>query len=198
MTFEEKENDFKMAVFAFSEYKSIWQEFFDYWSEPNKSRSKMKWELEKTWDLNRRLKRWANNNFGFDKKEEPKPRPVVFNQFLTRSLPVPTQKEISEPDMWEWIKEEKNNKNLDLMFIPFMFYAFLESKKLITLTKENKLDAISLRRTQISKEITAKTMTLEYSSKFEKMVKDKQLTAQEKENLTVLAKRFALIEYLKR
>ena len=35
--------------------------FFDYWSEPNKSRTKMRWELERTWDLRLRIARWANN-----------------------------------------------------------------------------------------------------------------------------------------
>ena len=38
------------------------EEFADYWTEPNKSQSKMRYELERTWDLSRRLKRWASNN----------------------------------------------------------------------------------------------------------------------------------------
>ena len=33
--------------------------FFDYWTEPNKSRTKMRFELEKTWELGRRLATWA-------------------------------------------------------------------------------------------------------------------------------------------
>ena len=38
--------------------------FYDYWREPNKSNSKMKWETERTWKLELRLSRWSNNNFG--------------------------------------------------------------------------------------------------------------------------------------
>jgi len=38
-------------------------DFYSYWTEPNKSKTKMRWELEKTWDLNLRLKKWASNNF---------------------------------------------------------------------------------------------------------------------------------------
>lgn len=38
------------------------REFFDYWSEPNKSGSKLRFEQEKTWDLSRRLARWSNHN----------------------------------------------------------------------------------------------------------------------------------------
>tara|TARA_R110001583_G_scaffold8915_1_gene42079 strand:- start:3999 stop:4622 length:624 start_codon:yes stop_codon:yes gene_type:complete len=39
------------------------KEFFDYWSEPTKSKSnpKMRFELEKTWLLDARVKRWMNN-----------------------------------------------------------------------------------------------------------------------------------------
>ena len=48
-----------------NEYPSdMLNNFFEYWSEPNKSKSRMKYESEKTWDLSRRLKRWSNNNFG--------------------------------------------------------------------------------------------------------------------------------------
>ena len=34
--------------------------FWEYWSEPNKSKTKMRYELQPTWDLERRLKTWAN------------------------------------------------------------------------------------------------------------------------------------------
>lgn len=43
--------------------KEMLREFYDYWSEPNKSKTKMRFESEKTWDVGRRLKRWSNNNF---------------------------------------------------------------------------------------------------------------------------------------
>ena len=50
--------------------------FLSYWTEPNKSKTYMRWELEKTWDLNLRLKRWQNNNKnwnkGFNAKERKK------------------------------------------------------------------------------------------------------------------------------
>jgi len=42
--------------------------FKKYWTESNKSGTKMRFELEKTWDTKRRLDRWAKNNF--NKKEE--------------------------------------------------------------------------------------------------------------------------------
>ena len=55
------EQEFKDLVFSFTDYtKEMLTEFFDYWSEPNK-KGKMRWELEKTWDVSRRLKRWFDN-----------------------------------------------------------------------------------------------------------------------------------------
>lgn len=44
------------------------REFFDYWSEPNKSHSKMRFEQERTWDLSRRLQTWEKRSRnGFSK-----------------------------------------------------------------------------------------------------------------------------------
>lgn len=40
--------------------KEMIRAFFDYWSELNKSETKMRYELEKTWELPRRLVTWAN------------------------------------------------------------------------------------------------------------------------------------------
>jgi hypothetical protein len=45
------------VIFPFGMLK----QFYEYWSEPNRSKTKMKFELEKTWDTKRRLKRWYDN-----------------------------------------------------------------------------------------------------------------------------------------
>ena len=43
------------------------KEFCDYWTEPNKSNTKMKFELNKTWQTELRLKTWAANQKKWDK-----------------------------------------------------------------------------------------------------------------------------------
>lgn len=48
--------------------KEMIREFYDYWSEKNKSGSKMKWEQEPTWDLDRRLSRWSRNDKRYKSK----------------------------------------------------------------------------------------------------------------------------------
>lgn len=53
--------------------KDFLNDFYNYWAEPNKSNTKFRYELEKTWDLKRRLETWAKNekkfktNFGNEK-----------------------------------------------------------------------------------------------------------------------------------
>ena len=41
------------------------KEFYNYWTELNKSETKFKQELEKTWSLERRLETWAKNDKNF-------------------------------------------------------------------------------------------------------------------------------------
>lgn len=45
--------------------KEMVRHFFDFWSEPNKSRTKMRWELERTFEINRRLSTWARRDKTF-------------------------------------------------------------------------------------------------------------------------------------
>lgn len=55
-----KKEDFYNSLVPFvSVYgREMVRAFFDYWTEPNKSKTKMRFELEKTWDLKRRLNTW--------------------------------------------------------------------------------------------------------------------------------------------
>jgi hypothetical protein len=59
---EARAADFKRELETYAFSPQMKQEFYDYWSEPNKSNTKMRFEQEKTWDLGRRLNRWAANN----------------------------------------------------------------------------------------------------------------------------------------
>jgi len=49
--------------------KDLLNDFYAYWTEPNKSKTKFKQELEKTWDLERRLNTWAKNDKNFQKEK---------------------------------------------------------------------------------------------------------------------------------
>lgn len=70
--------------------KDLLNGFYKYWTEPNKSKTKFRQELEKTWDLERRLGTWAKNDKNFNKGKKDYPthittvlqqRDIDFKQF---------------------------------------------------------------------------------------------------------------------
>lgn len=60
---------FRLSIVPFVETygKDMAKKFFDYWTEPNKSNTKMAFEIQKTWDVKKRLERWSSRDF--NKKE---------------------------------------------------------------------------------------------------------------------------------
>ena len=62
-----RRKDFVLNVMSFDYDKNILNSFVDYWTEPNKSNTKMKFELQQTWSTNLRLKNWAKNQKKWDK-----------------------------------------------------------------------------------------------------------------------------------
>lgn len=61
---EKRMESFRETLSQFrSQYSSVMlEEFFSYWSEPNKSKTKMRYELERTWDTSRRLQYWERRS----------------------------------------------------------------------------------------------------------------------------------------
>jgi len=60
-------------------------EFYKYWTEPNKSKSKFRQEMEKTWDLDRRLETWAKNDKSFNtSKNNGSETPSSLGRFAPR------------------------------------------------------------------------------------------------------------------
>lgn len=56
-----KETFYQILVPYVGQYtKEMIRSFFDYWSELNRSGTKMRYELEKTWELSKRLATWAS------------------------------------------------------------------------------------------------------------------------------------------
>lgn len=59
--------------------KDMIREFYNYWTEPNKSGTKMNFEMQQTWDTARRLARWASRENDFKPRhasEEPPKKPL--------------------------------------------------------------------------------------------------------------------------
>lgn len=71
MTIEEREKAFILKVHEkIGLPYQLRKEFTDYWTEPDRApQPKMRFEKEKTWDLNRRLLRWVATSKADSKKE---------------------------------------------------------------------------------------------------------------------------------
>ena len=65
-----RRKDFVLNVMSFDYDKNILNSFVDYWTEPNKSKKKMKFELQQTWSTNLRLKNWEKNQKKWDRPKK--------------------------------------------------------------------------------------------------------------------------------
>ena len=72
---EEREKEFfsSLTPFVKTYGKKMIREFYDYWSEPNISKTKMRYEKENTWELSRRLVKWSNNDFNKTNNKSTEP-----------------------------------------------------------------------------------------------------------------------------
>lgn len=125
MTIEEREKDFTIKVNREINFSyELRKEFIEYWTEKNKSGTKMRFELERTWDLKRRLHRWAGNKFG-GKMIGSENKPVKQPEMALK----PISKEIAELDkILEVYRKHPTS-------VPFSslgaFYPYMKQEKLL-------------------------------------------------------------------
>ena len=83
---ETRQNDFALTLKPFvNQYgREMIVQFYQYWTEPNQTKKKMRFELEKTWDAERRLITWSNNNKKFNNATSNKQNEL--SQLLNESL----------------------------------------------------------------------------------------------------------------
>lgn len=64
-----RKEDFKQSLIPFVEKygKDMIRSFFDYWSEMNKSCTKMRFEQQPTWEVAKRLATWASRESGWSR-----------------------------------------------------------------------------------------------------------------------------------
>jgi len=105
---EEDEIKFKSEVFEFAEKypETMLNKFCNYWTEKNKSRTKMRFELEKTFEISRRLVTWASRDVNIVKTETP----LSYEEILKLSE--------KDPDIWNRYKSVKKYGERKAVFIP--------------------------------------------------------------------------------
>ncbi len=65
---EIRELKFREQVAKHSYPDSLKSDFCDYWTESKPNGKKLKFEMQQTFDISRRLKKWQGNNFGSQKE----------------------------------------------------------------------------------------------------------------------------------
>ena len=86
---------FKKEIDAFTEFsQEDRQNFYDYWSEPNKSNTRLRFELQQTWSLKRRLNRWANSQYNSNNSKDGYPDEYIATY----------SKKLSEPERQLYFK----------------------------------------------------------------------------------------------
>ncbi|MFA5714978.1 MAG: hypothetical protein WC998_04525 [Candidatus Paceibacterota bacterium] len=85
----EREKTFRADVDSFLEYPAAMREkFVRYWTEPNKSKTKMRFQLEKTWDTKRRLETWASRDKSFSPVSDREQKQAGQYQQPAQPLPI--------------------------------------------------------------------------------------------------------------
>ena len=84
-----RKDDFYRSLIPFlGEYpKETLRAFFDYWSEMNKSRTKMRFEQQSTWELGKRLSTWAKREKEYgNPNRNPYPGKQEANDYALQAL----------------------------------------------------------------------------------------------------------------
>lgn len=63
LSLEERKENFYNSLFPYLEQygKEILREFYEYWTESNHNGNKLRWEMEKTFEISKRLATWKKN-----------------------------------------------------------------------------------------------------------------------------------------
>lgn len=78
-----KKADFAEEIKPFiEEYgRELCLSFYEYWTEPNKGKSKIKWEMEKTFDIRKRLNTFRDNDAKWNKNKTQQKDGIVNGYF---------------------------------------------------------------------------------------------------------------------
>lgn len=157
--------------------------FFRYWTEPNRSQTKMRWEMEPTWDLSRRLGTWEKNDVNWNKGKGAAGSATAERHCNGEEVEYLYQRFLEGAELAKIILEKHCNFLLQagLIELDERFVSMAVNQRIKTLTGTN--NAGELR------------MILAYQSG--KWPADPDCQADEP-NRTRIAKKFALIDYFQK
>jgi len=78
---EDFEKSVKKSTNGYGYNIALLDEFISYWTELNKSKTKMKFEMEKTFDIEKRLARWKKNDEKWNKPQTMSKIDIQLNEY---------------------------------------------------------------------------------------------------------------------
>ena len=86
--------------------KDMLRKFYNYWTEMNKSGTRLRFELQPTFEINRRLVTWASRDKEIVKTEQP----LTYKEMVDATA--------KDPDIWKRYKAVKREGEREAIFIP--------------------------------------------------------------------------------
>ncbi len=132
---EDREREFRNKVNLLISFPyDIRQDFIQYWTEPNRSGTKMRFELERTWDLSRRLHRWANTHFA---------NKTIQNSSQKIAPQMQEKSQIKEVVELDQLLQIYKKHPTSIRFIEFgKWYEYLKSEKLMKVFTRGEVDEL--------------------------------------------------------
>lgn len=85
---------------------SMLEDFLDYWDETN-AKGKAKWQLEKTWEIGRRLKRWKRQQDKWQWEKEQRNALKLVEERPVHREPVQERKDVGFQGMGQLVNKWK-------------------------------------------------------------------------------------------
>jgi len=107
-----REDAFKLDVSIFSgNYpQEMLQKFVNYWTEKNKSKTKMRFELEKTFEISKRLATWASRDKDIINSGKKVLATLTYDEILAASK--------DDPGIWDKYDAVKRDGEKKAIFVP--------------------------------------------------------------------------------
>ncbi len=92
---EERKREFRDSLDGYigTYDKDMVDDFFGYWTEPDADKAKMRFEMQPTWDIGRRMSAWAKRESNFQSRRKATP---VADAHTSRSRLVETKSRLKE------------------------------------------------------------------------------------------------------
>lgn len=97
--------------------REMMNEFFAFWTELNKSQTRMRWENENTWETSKRLARWDRTNFKSIKTSDKGAFPNYYDRQFEKGLDTITANKYAQHLLSIGYKQQRSHEGAIVGYI---------------------------------------------------------------------------------